>query len=90
MDNSALFIPRFGKICPQDAVCFIQQMLEYCMLHDSMKKTVQESPADYSAMGQNEALSKAMSFIAERTRNDCSIITDFMLNRCRELMKKTE
>lgn len=89
MDNSILRIPHFGKVTPQDATNFIQQMLEYCMLHDSMKETVQDSHVKYYTTKPDEEVSQAVNFFAERTNNDCLIITDFMLNRCRELIEKT-
>lgn len=89
MDNT-LAIPHFGRITVGDAVNFIQQMLEYNMLHDGMKGCSQEAHVRFVSDSMNDEAKEAVSFFTEHMDIDCSIITDLMLHRCRELMKKTE
>lgn len=88
MEN--LHIPHFGTLTIDQASEFIQQMFEYTSLHDNLKQCRQKAHIDFicppsgESSTENEKL--IIDFHSTWIKNDCSIITDYMLNRCRPLI----
>lgn len=92
MEN--LYIPHFGVLTPDQAIEFIQQMLEYTSLHDNLRQCRQKAHIDFACLSSRESQTEKENSIIEFhstwIKNDCLIITDYMLNRCRPLMCTAE
>lgn len=81
-------IPGYAELTEEQAAAFIKRMLEYSSLHDLLKKTYLEAHADFIAnQPTNETILRIDKHYSEAISSSCAIITDFMLNRCRELMQ---
>lgn len=92
MEN--LHIPHFGTLTIDQATEFIQQMFEYTSLHDNLKQCQQKAHIDFTCLSSRENQTKKeksiIDFHSDWIKNDCSIITDYMLNRCRPLINTAE
>lgn len=76
-EPKTLKIPRFGLVTKEQAIDFIQCMLEYCTLYDQT----------YSLRQLNKSLDEEA--LAE-LRSQLFTIQDYMLDRCRPLMRSAD
>lgn len=92
MEN--LHIPHFGVLTPDQAIEFIQQMLEYTSLHDNLSQCRQKAHMNFACLSSGESPTEKensiIDFHSTWIKNDCLIITDYMLNRCRPLIYTAE